>query len=53
MLKKGSELSPAVAAAIEALKTQGAYQAVLDKWGLSDVAIKCVTMNSKPDCVRG
>lgn len=49
-IKKGSPLTQAVQAGMQAVIDQGVYDKILAKWNLSESAVSCPTINAASDC---
>lgn len=47
-VKKGSELAPAVAAALQYIMDSGDYMKILEQWGVEDGAIEAALINGEP-----
>jgi polar amino acid transport system substrate-binding protein len=45
-VKKGSELSKALQASLQAMVDDGSYMAILKKWGVENGAIDKITINA-------
>jgi polar amino acid transport system substrate-binding protein len=46
VVKKGSELTKAVQAALQSMVDDGSYKKILDKWGVADGGIDKITINA-------
>jgi polar amino acid transport system substrate-binding protein len=46
VVAKGSELTPAVQAALQSMVDDGSYEAILDEWGVADGGIDEITINA-------
>jgi polar amino acid transport system substrate-binding protein len=46
VVKKGSELTKAIQAAVQSMVDDGSYKKILDKWGVADGGIDKITINA-------